>query len=320
MTFSLSYISSIKDSNGNPVYDFLSDSQRLYEVTQNYINEVKQKGADYVILITHIGMDEEKYTSNEIISKLEGVDAVLDGHTHKVYNTTTPDKNGEKIPISQTGTKLGVIGQLLLKTDGTIESLMIETIPEPSDTTGAKKITRDGGDEVWVDSDMNDFLNELWKKYENELNYKVADLDYDLIIKPGNSTSSSSIYCRFKECTLGNLIADSFKDLLSTDLSLVNGGDIRTNLLKGNVTRKEVIDVLPFFSTLFVVETTGQTILDALEFSASRLPNSFGGFLQVSGITFDIDTSINSTVETDLNSMFLRVKGDRRVSNVKING
>ena len=121
-------------------------------------------------------------------------------------------------------------------------------------------------------------------------------------------------------CTLGNLIADSFKEVLSADLSLVNGGDIRTNLLKGDVTRKDLIDVVPFFSTVFVVEVDGQDILDALELSVSKLPNSYGGFLQVSGVTFDVNTAINSTVVLDLDNMFLEITGKRRVSNVKING
>ena len=121
-------------------------------------------------------------------------------------------------------------------------------------------------------------------------------------------------------CTLGNLIADSFKEVLSADLSLVNGGDIRTNLLKGDVTRKDLIDVVPFFSTVFVAEVDGQAILDALELSVSKSPNSFGGFLQVSGVTFDVNTVINSTVVTDSDGMFVEITGKRRVSNVKING
>ena len=45
-----------------------------------------------------------------------------------------------------------------------------------------------------------------------------------------------------------------------------------------------------------------------------------GGFPQVSGCTFDVDTSFNSTVETDPDGLFIKVGGKRRVSNVKING
>ena len=77
---------------------------------------------------------------------------------------------------------------------------------------------------------------------------------------------------------------------------------------------------MPFFNSLFVKEITGQTFLDALEFGVSKLPNSFGGFPQVSGCTYYVDTSFNSTVETDSDGMFIKVGGRRRVSNVKING
>ena len=196
---------------------------------------------------------------------------------------------------------------------------MLDAIPEPSDKSNAMKITR-SNKEVWVDTNMNDFLNNLWKEHETELNEKVADLTYDFIVLPEGSTSSSSNYCRIKECTLGDIIADSYKELLSTNLTLLNGGLIRTNLLKGEVTRKNIIDVLPFFSSIFVIEVTGQTILDTLEFSASKLPNSFGVILQISGGTFNIDTSIETPVETESNGMFVKISGKRRVSNVKING
>ena len=318
LAFSKTYLSSIKDEQGNPKYDFLSGNNKLYETTQKYINEVKDN-VDYVILLTHMGMDMEEYKSNGLLSQLTGVTVVLDGHTHKVYNTTTKDKNNNPIPISQTGTKLANVGQLIIQKDGQIKSLMLDAIPEPSDKSNAMKITR-SNKEVWVDTNMNDFLNNLWKEHETELNEKVADLTYDFIVQPEGLTSSSSNYCRIKECTLGDIIADSYKELLSTNLTLLNGGLIRTNLLKGEVTRKNIIDVLPFFSSIFVIEVTGQTILDTLEFSASKLPNSFGVILQISGGTFNIDTSIETPVETDSNGMFKKISGKRRVSNVKING
>ena len=139
-------MSSLKDSNGDEIYDFLTDnnSQELYDKLQETINRIKNdEGADYVILLTHIGMDVEQYTSNEVLSKLENVDAVLDGHTHIVYNTTTKDKNNKDIHITQTGTKLQSIGKLIIKNDGTISSEIIQAIPEPSDTTNATKLTRE---------------------------------------------------------------------------------------------------------------------------------------------------------------------------------
>ena len=67
-------------------------------------------------------------------------------------------------------------------------------------------------------------------------------------------------------------------------------------------------------------EITGQAFLDALEFGVSKLPSASGKFPQVSGCTYDVDTTFNSTVESDSDGMFIKVAGKRRVSNVKING
>ena len=80
------------------------------------------------------------------------------------------------------------------------------------------------------------------------------------------------------------------------------------------------MEATPFFNNIVVKRVSGQCILDALEFGVSKHPNSAGSFPQVSGISFDIDTSLNSTVETDSQGQFLNVKGKRKVSNVKING
>ena len=81
-----------------------------------------------------------------------------------------------------------------------------------------------------------------------------------------------------------------------------------------------MIDIFPWFNNIVLKEITGNTIRDALEFGVSFYPKSAGSFPQVSGITFDIDPSINSTVVVDSSGMFVNVTGERRVSNIKING
>ena len=126
--------------------------------------------------------------------------------------------------------------------------------------------------------------------------------------------------CRYRECTLGNLITDAVRDAGNAEITILNGGSIRNDMKKGNLTRGQVIDVLPWFSNIVQKQLTGQAIFDALEFGVSKLPAISGGFPQVSGITFDLDASINSSVVTDDSGMFLNVTGKRRVSNVKING
>ena len=319
LTFSKTYLSTLRESDGTAIYNFLSNKEELYKTIQDEIDKLIDEGANYVILLTHVGMNVEEYTSNDILSNLNGVDAVLDGHTHKVYNTTSKDKENKDIHIAQTGTKLANIGQLIIKGDGTILSENIAEVPEPDGITDGKQVYRSKANR-WVDKEMNEFINDIYKRYENELSTPIGSSDYDFIIRPEESSDSHTIYCRYMECSLGNLIADSFREVVNSDISFVNGGTIRANLLKGHITRKDIIDVMPFFNSLFVKEITGQTFLDALEFGVSKLPNSFGGFLQVSGCTYYVNTSFNSTVEIDSDGMFIKVGGQRRVSNVKING
>ena len=322
LTFTKTYLSTLRDSNGDPIYDFLTDNntQELYDRIQENINKVrKEEGADYVILLTHIGMELEKYTSDGLLSKIENVDAVLDGHTHLIYNTTTKDMKSKDIHISQTWTKLQSIGKLILKNDGTIISEIIQVITEPSDTTNVIKLTR-GGNEVWVNKDMINFINNIFSEYEGELNILYGSSEYDLVIRPEGTIDSHFIFCRYQECTVGNLLADAFKNAGNSDAAIVNGGAIKSNINKGNLTRSQLMEVAPYFNNIIVKRLPGQCILDALEFGISKHPTESGGFPQVSGISYDIDTSLNSTVEKDSQGQFLNVTGKRKVSNVIING
>ena len=167
---------------------------------------------------------------------------------------------------------------------------------------------------------MNEFINQLFEKYSSELNIVYGHSDFDFNITSSDKNAPHTNICRYQECTLGNMLADAFINVTSSDLSFVNGGNVRTNLLKGDITRKQVIDVSPFFNSIFVKEITGEAILNALEFGVSNLPRSSAGFLQVSGCTYYVNTSINSTVEKVSDGMFVKVGGERRVSNVKIKG
>ena len=322
LTFSITYLSTLQESDGSATYDFLTTNDtELQQTVQTHINKLRSdEKVDYVILLTHIGMDVEQYTSNGLLSNLEGVDAVLDGHTHLVYNTTSKDKSNTDIHISQTGTKLQSIGKLIFKTDGTILSETISNVPEPSNKEGALSVTRSNANR-WVKNETYNFIQEVKDEYAEELNTVVGKSDYELIIKPEGSSDSRSIYCRYRECTLGNLICDAVRDAGQADLTIINGGGVRNNMKAGNITKGDVIETIPWFNNIMIKKVKGQTILDALEFGVRNCPTPSASFPQVSsGVSFDLDTSINSTVQTDSNGQYVNITGARRVSNVKING
>ena len=319
-TFYKSSLSNIKDENGEAIYDLLNENhgQKLYDTVQNYINEVRnEKGANYVILLAHFGLNStEDYTSDLLLKNLEGVDIVLDGHTHLVYNTTSKDKTNKDIHITQSGTKLQSIGLLILKNDGSIISENIDKVPAPEDTEKSRIIKR-GGEERWVNTEMNQFINSVWDEYKDELNTIIGKSNFDLIVNPVDSHHST---CRIEECTIGNIVADAVKDAGYAECSIIAGNLFKDNLYKGYITWGKLINILPYFNSIFVKQLPGQIILDFLEAGVSKLPDYLSQFPQVSGITFDVDTNVASPVITDENGIFVKIEGSRRVSNVKING
>ena len=307
------------DENGEMVYSLLGGNKGkdFYETVQNYINEIKKEKVDYIIILSHLGnnMDSEEYASSALISNTNGINAVIDAHSHEVYNTTSKNKDGEDIPLLQTGKLLNYLGILKIKANGTITSEIIDEIPEPENITEAEKVIRNNK-ERWVDTEMKDYINNRTQYYDNELNEIIAYIDFDLEDNKDNNTEIS----KFEETSLGNLIADAIKYIGNADISFICARNIQKDLKKGNIIYENIVDILPFYDEVIVKEVKGQDILNALEYGVRFLPDKSPQFLQVSGISFKIDISINSTVEVDENERFTKVKGNRRVYDIKIGG
>jgi 2',3'-cyclic-nucleotide 2'-phosphodiesterase (5'-nucleotidase family) len=90
------------------------------------------------------------------------------------------------------------------------------------------------------------------------------------------------------------------------------------DFFKGDITYNDFLTVFPWGNMGCVVQVTGQQIKDALEMGARNYPEENGGFLQVSGITYTINSSIPSSVVIDETGMFQSVSGEYRVQNIKI--
>ena len=125
---------------------------------------------------------------------------------------------------------------------------------------------------------------------------------------------------RTSETNLGDFCADAYRAVTGADIGFCNGGGIRADIAAGDITYSDIISVQPFGNEICMVEATGQQILDALEMGVMDLPAESGGFQQVSGISFEIHTYLDSSVQLDADGMFQSVDGEYRVQNVKVNG
>lgn len=289
-----------QDENGNYIYSFAegNNGKDLYDAVQKAVDDAKTAGADYVVAVAHTGTDKDSapWTSPEVISNTTGIDVYLDGHSHStIAGEKVANKDGKDVILTSTGTKLENIGKLVIGAEGITTELVnaanyTKTSEAASAAIGA------------VEKDLN-----------AELGKVVAKSDVDLTtLNP--ETGKRAV--RSAETNLGDLCADAYRVLYNTDIGFVNGGGVRADIEAGDITYGQIIEVHPYSNEACVVKVSGQAILDALELSASAYPSENGGFLQVSGLHYEINSNIPSSVVKTDKGAFVKVEGERRVSNV----
>ena len=307
------------DENGNFIYGFMQDEtgEALYNAVQQSVDAARAEGADYVIVMGHLGDETEcaPWMYSDVISHCSGIDAFLDGHSHDTDQVVMKDKDGKDVVRSACGTKLAEIGVLHITRDGQISSELY---------------TWDSSASLPTLLGIENAASEAVYEGSAELNEKLAEVvaasAVDLYFYDPETMKDGEKPVRIirrAETNLGDLCADAYLDQSGADIAYVNGGGIRTSINKGNITLNDILKVHPFGNNLTVIEVTGQQVLDSLEWSVHALPGEFGGFNQVAGLTFEYDSSIPSPcVSDETNVMFDHIDEtmERRVRNVKVGG
>ena len=299
------------DTSGAYVYGFDGEERgkRLCASVQKAVDDARAEGADYVILLAHLGEHgdvTEFWSAPSVIANTRGIDALIDGHSHELTpELKVKDLDGREVIITQAGTKLTHMGKLTISKEGKISSVILAK----EDITGK-------------DEEITKLIESIKKEYEGNLKEKLSHTDFTLYAKKDNG----EWLVRNSETNLSNFITDAMLDYAKktetggADIAFFNGGGIRTNIQAGDITLNNVLDVLPFNNYACIIEVSGRTILDELEIGARLAPNSSGGFLQPAGLTYTIDTSIPSPVILDDRNNPIRIDGKRRVIDVRVNG
>ena len=283
--------------------------EALYDCAQKLVDEVKAAGADIVVGLFHLGVDDESIgnRSVDVYNNVQGLDIILDGHSHSVM---TPGDDGEfsALPIQSTGTKFANIGVVVIdpatKTISDTCLLPTKDIAENAEVKAKAEA---------IMKAVDDEYGAVFAKSEVELNGDKS---------PGN---------RNMETNLGDLITDAmvWSVLKEADLKvptenvvgITNGGGIRAWIHAGDVTMKDINTVLPFGNTVAVIYVTGAELLEALEASCFMTPGAVGGFPQVSGIDYTIATDVEFDQGDQYpDSTYYAPKSIQRVAITDING
>jgi 5'-nucleotidase len=237
------------------------------EVSKKMVEELKDK-TDVIIALAHIGLDESSVvTSKAIAEAVEGIDVIIDGHSHTLLETGNLVNN---TLIAQTGNYDQNLGYV------NIEVQNGEVVNKTSELLKAEAAAN-----TLADPDLTKVIDEIKAANQPVFDKVVAKTDIYLDGVRAN--------VRTKETNLGNLSADAVKAASGADIGFVNGGNIRVDIQPGDITFGKVAELFPFGNTIQVKKITGETLLAVLEHSVSGYPAAQGGFLHVSGLTFTFD-------------------------------
>ena len=299
-----------------------ADGKELYDCAAAQVADLKAKGADLVVCLAHLGVDEssEPYTSYDLAKNVQGIDFIIDGHSHTVM---TAGPNGEH--IQSTGTAFANIGVI------TIDNATKKIVGNELKAIWHTEKNADGKSVTVVDYKTRDekvaaaakaIIDPIDKAYGEK--FAVSEVALNGTKAPnGNRDSETNLGDLITDAMLWKVLADAEITVPEENVvAITNGGGIRASIGVGDVTKKDINTVLPFGNTLAVVYVKGSELLEALEASTYCTPESIGGFPQVAGMQFTVATyeTYDKNDESYPNSTYYGPKTINRVTIGSING
>ena len=200
-------------------------------------------------MLSHLGLDtstEERYRSSSIAKNVEGIDLIIDGHSHT--------KLSEKILINkssivQTGKYSENIGVVKVDfDDNSIETKLL------SNQDFSNNVNMNSSKEK--ETELSRYIAQI-KSEQNKITSKVIGRT------PVKLVGDREIV-RASQTNLSNLIADSMVWKTKADMAITIGGGIRASINPGPITVGDILTVLPFGDYIVTKEVTGKMIKDAL--------------------------------------------------------
>jgi 5'-nucleotidase / UDP-sugar diphosphatase len=229
------------------------------EVLPQLLKELRGRGADLIILLSHSGLDADMVIAEQV----SGIDVIVGGHSHTAV--THPLRVNDTL-IVQAGSYGAYLGVLQLDIDPITHKILAYTRENE-----LKPVLANSGEPVdekaaAIVAHFNDQIKGAFARVVGET---TVDLER-------NAREESNV---------GDLIADALRETTGADFAFQNGGGIRANIPRGKITLEQVYTLLPFDNIVVAMDLTGDRIRGLLEQNAA----SAHQLLQISGLSVHYD-------------------------------
>lgn len=242
------------------------------ENLQKMVDEVRGKGAQVVVLLSHNGMDVDL----KMATRVRGIDAIFGGHTHDGVPMAVPVANaGGKTLVTNAGSNGKFLGVMDFDVKaGKVADFRYRLVPVFADVLAA-------------DPAMDALITKLRAPFEAKLSEKLAVTDA-VLYRRGNFNGAWD-----------QLICDALMQVQGAEIAFSPGFRWGTSLLPGDpVTRELLMDQLAItYPYATVTPMSGTTIKTVLEDVADNLfnPDPYyqqgGDMVRVGGLSYTMTPS-----------------------------
>ena len=257
------------------------------EHMQKMVDEVRGKGAQVVVVLSHNGMDVDI----KMASRVRGIDAILGGHTHDGMPAPTIVKNaGGQTLVTNAGSNSKFLGVLDFDVrDGKVQDFRYKLLPVFSNLLPA-------------DAAMQALIDKVRAPYKEKLEEKLA-VTQDLLYRRGNFNGSWD-----------QLICDALMQNKDAEIAFSPGVRWGTSLLPGEtITYERMMDQMALtYPATTLNEFSGEQIKTILEDVADNIfnPDPYyqqgGDMVRVGGLQYSMTP--NAVMGQRINNMMLKGK------------
>lgn len=261
--FGVTTVSTQNLSVGAAQLTFLNEA----ETARRMVKLLRGQKVDIIIALTHLGFTEttpDFLTSVKLAEQVDGIDIIVDGHSHSYIDKPLRVNNTWIVTASQGGRYFGE-GKMEI-TGGRLSGFDWKPV----------KIKGFAPDTV-LKAELFPYISEAEKDLQTEIGVSLAPFD---VYENGVNV------VRRKENALGGLVTDAMAwkagELgIKADFALINSGGIRAGLPEGKIVKNDILTTLPFANVLEIVAMKGSDVRQLFDFIAT-IGEGVGSFPQLS--------------------------------------
>lgn len=265
---------------------FADDAQRATELA----GQLREQGCDIVVGLSH------QLDCAEFVSRTRGIDLLLAGHDHAVFDESYPDADGKQVRVMETGSYFEQVGLVSISYDKSAKKILsvTETLTTPA-TAGA----------LVSDTEVTSVLDGINGRLTKRLTQVVGTTGVEL--------DGRKEELRIRETEMGRVVTAAYLEETGADIAFENAGGIRIGKLlpAGDITVRDIVDTAPFGNYIVTKEISGKSVCSIIERSIEiglqnkkaydewkktgsdqvRWPDDDGNYLQFGGMTVLYDTT-----------------------------